>query len=234
MNTAIADAFDLAWKLAWVCRGIAADALLDSYEAERGPIGRRNVALSVDPAGGGSADGLAEDLGSVYASAWVVDDGSPTASAGAAFEPDARPGARAPHAWLSIGSERVSTLDLLGREFVLLTAGDGAPWREVAAGVVAGVAADGFDVPLRVRSVGRWLHDVDGTFASAYELGDGGAVLVRPDGIVAWRTRTAPADRGRALGAALSIALGRGTAADRAALASVTEAVRETLASEAA
>jgi 2-polyprenyl-6-methoxyphenol hydroxylase-like FAD-dependent oxidoreductase len=68
MNTAIADAFDLSWKLAFVARGIADPALLDSYEAERGPIGRRNVAMSMAPAGGGSDDGLAEDLGSLVAS----------------------------------------------------------------------------------------------------------------------------------------------------------------------
>ena len=85
MNTAIADAFDLGWKLAWVCRGIAGVPLLDSYESERGPIGRRNVALSMVP-GGGSDDGLAEE----------------------GFVTDAEPGARAPHVWLAIGEERLS------------------------------------------------------------------------------------------------------------------------------
>ncbi len=73
-------------------------------------------------------------------------------------------------------------------------------------------------------SVGRWLRDVDGTFATAYGLSDGGAVLVRPDGIVAWRCQTAPADPGRALGAAMAIALGRGTDADRAALGAIRPA----------
>ena len=52
MNTAIADAFDLSWKLAWVQRGIAEPSLLDTYEAERGPIGRRNVAMSMVPVSG--------------------------------------------------------------------------------------------------------------------------------------------------------------------------------------
>ena len=62
MNTAIADAFDLSWKLAFVERGIADPALLATYEAERGPIGRGNVAMSMVPGGGGSNYGLAEDL----------------------------------------------------------------------------------------------------------------------------------------------------------------------------
>lgn len=41
MNTGIQDAFDLAWKLAMVVRGQASDALLDSYHAERHPVGKR-------------------------------------------------------------------------------------------------------------------------------------------------------------------------------------------------
>jgi 2-polyprenyl-6-methoxyphenol hydroxylase-like FAD-dependent oxidoreductase len=41
MNTGIQDAWNLAWKLALVIRGAAVDALLDSYEAERWPVGRR-------------------------------------------------------------------------------------------------------------------------------------------------------------------------------------------------
>ena len=41
MNTGIQDAWNLAWKVALVIRGRAADALLDSYEAERWPVGRR-------------------------------------------------------------------------------------------------------------------------------------------------------------------------------------------------
>jgi len=43
LNTGIEDAFNLGWKLALACRGIAGDALLDSYEAERKPIAQRNT-----------------------------------------------------------------------------------------------------------------------------------------------------------------------------------------------
>ena len=46
MNTAIHDAYDLGWKLAWTLRGWAPSALLDSYEAMRRPIGEHNVARS--------------------------------------------------------------------------------------------------------------------------------------------------------------------------------------------
>ena len=124
MNTAIADGHDLGWKLAWVATGLAGPALLDTYEAERGPIGRRNVELSMVEGGGGTDDGLLEDLGPL----------------------DAMPGHRAPHVWLTEGGRRVSTLDLFGDGFVLLVAGQGSGWATAVAGM-AGV------VPLRVHAI---------------------------------------------------------------------------------
>jgi 2-polyprenyl-6-methoxyphenol hydroxylase-like FAD-dependent oxidoreductase len=42
MNTGIADAFDLSWKLAALVRGFGGPGLLDAYDAERRPIGLRN------------------------------------------------------------------------------------------------------------------------------------------------------------------------------------------------
>ena len=124
MNTAIADGHDLGWKLAWVVRGLADPALLDTYEAERGPIGRRNVEMSMTEGGGGSADGLLEDLGPL----------------------DAQPGQRAPHAWLTDAGRRVSTLDLFGEGFVLLASGQGSSWT-----TAAGTLGDA--VPLRAHAI---------------------------------------------------------------------------------
>jgi len=43
MNTAIQAAHNLGWKLAWVARGWAAEALLDSYESERRPPAEDNI-----------------------------------------------------------------------------------------------------------------------------------------------------------------------------------------------
>jgi putative polyketide hydroxylase len=207
MNSAIADAFDLSWKLAWTVRGIADPALLDTYLAERGPIGRRNVELSMQPAGGGSDDGLAEDLGSVVTSAAIVGDAAAPAGPGAmAFPPDGRPGSRAPHAWLEIGGQRISTLDLFGQGFALLTAGATGAWRNAASCLAVTTQA----VPLAVRSVGSRVADIEGSFTTRYGLEDGGAVLVRPDGVVAWRTARLPADPAAALARAVATALGRG------------------------
>ena len=45
----IQGAHDLAWKLAWVLRGWAAPALLDSYETEFRPTAEHNVVRSADP-----------------------------------------------------------------------------------------------------------------------------------------------------------------------------------------
>jgi putative polyketide hydroxylase len=107
MNTAIGDGYDLGWKLAWVLRGWAGPELLDSYEAERRPLGRRRTARSA--ADGPEPDGaewLAEDLGG-----------------------------RVAHAWLRRDGRRVSTLDLLGPGLTLFTGPDAAAWQAAAAAV---------------------------------------------------------------------------------------------------
>jgi 2-polyprenyl-6-methoxyphenol hydroxylase-like FAD-dependent oxidoreductase len=203
MNTAIADARDLGWKIASVLTGAADPALLDSYEAERGPIGRRNVALSMAPGGGGSGDGLLEDLGPIVASSVIVSEPAAGDSPDeTTYTPSAKPGARAPHLWLATSDDAPtrSTLDLFGDGFVLLTAGQGSAWRGAADRATRGVLAH---TPLRVESID------DGDFAAGYGLASGGAVLVRPDGIVAWRTPTLPTDPGQVLRAALVIATGR-------------------------
>ena len=49
MNTAIAGAHNLGWKMAWVLRGWADDSLLDSYELERRPVGEANVRVLTRP-----------------------------------------------------------------------------------------------------------------------------------------------------------------------------------------
>ncbi|CAM5719436.1 MULTISPECIES: FAD-dependent oxidoreductase [Streptomyces] len=74
-NTSVQDAYNLAWKLAMVIRGEAGPALLDSYTAERAPVGRQIVEranLSRDQfgpifdvlgvGGGSDAQGIAEGI----------------------------------------------------------------------------------------------------------------------------------------------------------------------------
>ena len=47
MNSGMADAHNLAWKLAWVLRGWGTPHLLDTYQAERRPVIAQNIALSL-------------------------------------------------------------------------------------------------------------------------------------------------------------------------------------------
>ncbi|MES2946086.1 MAG: FAD-dependent monooxygenase, partial [Pseudomonadota bacterium] len=55
-NTSVDDAVNLGWKLAAVVKGWAGEALLDSYEAERKPIGHRNTTF---------ARSMADSIGSI-------------------------------------------------------------------------------------------------------------------------------------------------------------------------
>ena len=118
-------------------------------------------------------------LGYVYeGSPVVVPDGTPQPEdTVSTYTQTARPGARAPHAWLAPGR---STLDLFGRGFVLLRFG--APPAD-ATPLIAAAQARG--LPLAVA-------DLD--HAEAARLYERRLVLVRPDGQVAWRGDAAPAD----------------------------------------
>jgi 2-polyprenyl-6-methoxyphenol hydroxylase-like FAD-dependent oxidoreductase len=108
----------------------------------------------------------------------IVPDGTPAPPlTTSSYVQTARPGARAPHAWLPDGR---STLDLFGRGFVLLRLGRDAPGGENIAR-----AATAAGVPLDVVALD--LADVS-------ELYQRRLVLVRPDGHVAWRADEEPAD----------------------------------------
>ena len=192
MNTGIGDAVDLSWKLAAVLQGWGGDGLLDSYTAERQPVGARNVAeasgnlrrmLSVgrpppifcDDTAEGDGDArtksapnsarpmrrewftLGIHLGYRYENSPICwPDGTPAPPDEArTYEQTARPGHRAPHAWLADGR---STLDLFGRGFTLF--GFGASAAE-AAPLVEAARARGVPiefVPLNEPNVGRSLR----------------------------------------------------------------------------
>jgi hypothetical protein len=117
-----------------------------------------------------------------------------------------RPGSRAPHVWLYRGGGRASTIDLFGRSFVLLTTFEGAPWCAAAR-----AAAGRFEkLELETHCVGTaLLRDPDLRFAEAYGLSGAGAVLVRPDGFVAWRAKGLTGDAEKAMEHAFATALMR-------------------------
>ena len=114
------------------------------------------------------------------------------------YIPCARPGARAPHLWLQRNGRRVSSLDLYGRRFVLLaSAAQAAAWRQ---------AADQAFPQVDLFVIGENAIDMDGNWRALYGVEDG-AVLLRPDGHVAWRASKAPADPARGLQEALDLIL---------------------------
>jgi hypothetical protein len=195
-NTGVQDAHNLAWKLAFVLKGIAGPELLDTFDAERRPIGELTVEQAytryvtrVAPYLG--TDGMQEivddmsmEIGYRYNSAAVaLEPGGHPALHEHPRESRARPGSRAPHVALERAGTPLSTLDLFGTAFVLLAGAGGGAWQAAALG-----AAQRLEVPLEAHLVGGpELGDPGGAFAEAYGISSAGAVLVRPDGFVGWR-----------------------------------------------
>jgi len=188
MNTAIHSAHNLAWKLAAVMTGVAGESLLDTYEPERRPSGERNLLRSRGQLQGVSA--IAADMGVVYASEAVVAEGD--GDRPAVVEPTAPAcvGARAPHVWLDADGIRVSTLDLFRERLTLLTGVRGTAWRDAGRSIGNTLA-----MSLGVVTVGgAVLADASGEWLAKYGIDADGAVLVRPDGHIAWRSASAAAD----------------------------------------
>lgn len=238
LNGGIQDVHNLAWKLAAVVSGRAGDALLDSYEAERRPVGERNVdwglatwfhhRVLTEAALGLGAHIPAErrpsaftayfedsstgaliraraaeifathraechahelEIGFAYEQGALVPDGSepPTRSPlGTVYRPTTRPGHRLPHVWLDKDGERLSTLDLVGAStgFVLITGAAGSAWAEAAEQV-----SEKLSVPITVARIGGGApYNDDHGWSAVREVADDGAVLVRPDNHVAWRS----------------------------------------------
>jgi hypothetical protein len=107
----------------------------------------------------------------------VADGSPPIPLETVAFVPSARPGTRAPHAWIAPGR---STLDLYGQGFVLLRLGAAQP-----SGEKLSAAAARRGVKLRIVDL------ADPAIAELYQKP---LVLVRPDGHVAWRGDREPDD----------------------------------------
>jgi 2-polyprenyl-6-methoxyphenol hydroxylase-like FAD-dependent oxidoreductase len=76
LNSAVADGFDLGWRLGWTMRGWADDALLDGYETERRPVVEHNLERSLDPTGSRRhLDEMHVDIGGRIRHVWVGESG---------------------------------------------------------------------------------------------------------------------------------------------------------------
>ncbi len=211
LNTGIADATDVSWMLNALIDGWGGDRLLDAYTAERRPVALRNFSSATqnyriwrsdnlihidDPDARGEATrrnmadifavGLQQEwfsqgiaMGYNYAQSPIVasDETPEPPDHPSIYVPTARPGHRAPHAWLPDGR---STLDLYGRGFVLLRFGGDGPDAAVLQGAAAALG-----VPLTIVDIDQ------PEIATLYERR---LVLVRPDGMVAWRGDCLPGD----------------------------------------
>ena len=257
-NTCIQDAFNLAWKLAFVLRGEAGPELLDSYSVERGPVGKQivmranqsrvdyaplnkcfRVVGDEDPVAAGlqrlrdpGPEGAAIreemvkalELKNTEFNAQGVelnqryDSSAVQAESGAGpedwkrdsqlyLQATTRPGAKLPHVWLvNHQGRRVSTLDLIGKgRMTLLTGLSGQAWVRAARQVG--------HPSLRTLVIGTPdAQDLYCAWARHREVAEAGAMLVRPDGYVAWRHAVAEWDDASArekLQAALAAVLSR-------------------------
>ena len=151
------------------------------------------------------------ELGQFYASTAVVPDGSvrpePSRDPELYYEPSTVPGSHLPHAWVGDASRKLSTLDLAPySQFTLITGITGEAWAEAADKVAAELG-----VPLGTVIIGpgREVTDLYYDWARIREVEEDGALLVRPDKHVGWRSMTLPANPEQALRTALASLLGR-------------------------
>lgn len=209
LNTGLQDVHNLGWKLAHVLRHGAPDRLLDTYETERRPIARDNGDWSVEnaprfmtptrdtpvPAIGAAVrsgnpewvafvlddltnhwHNVGRALGYTYEIGAMVADGT----AKPVFDskiyiPRDRPGGRLPHIWLD-NTHTHSTLDWVDRDFVLIVGPQGDGWLDAGR-----IVSHETGIPLDLHVLPR-AYPTEG-----FHLGEHGALLVRPDGHVAWR-----------------------------------------------
>jgi 2,4-dichlorophenol 6-monooxygenase len=252
-NTSIQDAFNLAWKVAMVVKGEAGVGLLDSYNAERAPIGkqivdRANKSISeFGPIFG--ALGLLEstdpkvmnanmkartedtpeakerrkqlreaiafkvyefdahgvDMNQRYQSdAVVIEKGDAHTfkeDPELVYQHSTVPGSRLPHVWLTKDRANYSSLDLVGHgSFTLLTGIGGEGWVSAATAIAA---QRGLPLKAVVIGPGHEYEDPFGDWSRASEIEDDGAILVRPDHVVAWRSKSRTSNSEATLKAAL-------------------------------
>lgn len=155
------------------------------------------------------------ELGYHYEDGAVVDDGNPpppTDPLGQDYVPTTRPGHRLPHVWLTKGNETLSTHDLVGKKgtMCLITDGHGQPWVSIveklkeSLSIVSVQISSSSDAD---QGASCDYHSTDGKWNSVCGIESGGAILVRPDNFVAWRSKQPSTQGGNEVLEALRVIL---------------------------
>lgn len=149
------------------------------------------------------------EIGFSYPQGALVADGTtapPTDPMGSIYHPTSRPGHRLPHAWLEAAGQRLSTHDIVGLAggFALITGPDSSAWKKAA-----DQAAEKFGIDITVAAIGSDYSDIDGQWERVREIGSDGAILVRPDNHVCWRSMDAAAHNVESFVGAVAAVLGR-------------------------
>ncbi|MBO9727393.1 MAG: FAD-dependent monooxygenase [Chitinophaga sp.] len=212
----VQDVHNLAWKLALVLKQQAHPTLLDTYSPERQPVGLKNALTSgemADEKGLLKADALTafkNNPDKEKAFAWLLSMlGIPdyrytsNAIAGATHIADTglvkaggHPGTRVPHHWLHENDTQISTLDLAVTHFTLVTDEAGAHWHSAVTAM-----ADNFRMPISVKVI------TAPEWKTAANLATGDALLIRPDGFVAWHSADGTYTLEQALSKILGVAI---------------------------
>ena len=220
-TTGIADVHNLAWKLAAVLNGQATAALLATYDDERFPIGRL---VSEESGAATDEHGLLSWNKSFTAILALIRRLPRLSGYGYSYTSQAintedttpflwrqtgllqtwllqtipwicslcgTAGTRTPHIWVQHKGHRISTLDLFGKGFILLAGAEGDGWCEAASKVASSVGVD--LVGYRAGPAGDLVCS-KGEWESSAWISARGALLVRPDGFIAWRAWEQPRD----------------------------------------
>ncbi|KAF2858607.1 hypothetical protein K470DRAFT_296256 [Piedraia hortae CBS 480.64] len=208
-NTCIQDAYNLAWKVAYVEKGLAHESLLDSYSAERQPIGQRLVKKSnttvanmfkIWQAMGVLLDDVKDRRAHFDELMAPTETGKKRDEKGSALDwhweeyvknlqRSTYPGHRLPHAELFhriSNKAQISTIDLAGHgAFCIITGIGGDSWK-----VAAKVISARLGIPVNAYSIG-WKQDwedLTGDWSRLREIEEDGCLLCRPDRTIAWRS----------------------------------------------
>jgi 2,4-dichlorophenol 6-monooxygenase len=146
------------------------------------------------------------EMGQFYTSSAVVSDGSslpsPTRDPELYYQASTVPGSHLPHVWVGDTRRKISTLDLAPYgQFTLITGIAGSAWAPAA-----DLVSESLEVALATVIIGpgREVTDLYYDWARIREVEEDGAILVRPDKFIGWRSMTLPADPEKALREAMT------------------------------